>query len=151
MRDGKVYPSIKGSAFVNAEAELVLDPRDPLLHGHSGMNKDAYDVVIVGAGIVGAACADEFARRGMRVAVVDQDMIGGGATAAGMGHIVDHGRLRRAVCANALLPAALARDCALSCRWMSSTSSVAPFGLQPTKKKWQKFGASEITTAAGSS
>jgi D-hydroxyproline dehydrogenase subunit beta len=42
----------------------------------------------VGAGIVGAACAAEFARRGMRVAVVDRDIIGGGATAAGMGHIV---------------------------------------------------------------
>jgi glycine/D-amino acid oxidase-like deaminating enzyme len=47
-----------------------------------------YDVVIVGVGIVGAACADEFSRRGMAVAVVDRDMIGGGATAAGMGHIV---------------------------------------------------------------
>jgi len=33
-----------------------------------------YDVVIVGAGIVGAACADEFARRGLRVAVVDRDV-----------------------------------------------------------------------------
>jgi 4-hydroxyproline epimerase len=33
VRDGKVYPSIKGSAFVNAEAELVLDPRDPLCMG----------------------------------------------------------------------------------------------------------------------
>jgi len=52
------------------------------------MNQAAYDVVIVGAGIVGAACADEFARRGMRVAVVDRDLVGGGATAAGMGHIV---------------------------------------------------------------
>ena len=48
----------------------------------------AYDVVVVGAGIVGAACADEFTRRGMYVAVVDRDMVGGGATAAGMGHIV---------------------------------------------------------------
>ena len=52
------------------------------------MNSAAYDVVIVGAGIVGAACADEFARRGRRVAVVDQDFVGSGATAAGMGHIV---------------------------------------------------------------
>ena len=52
------------------------------------MSPAAYDVAIVGAGIVGAACADEFARRGMRVAVVDRDLIGGGATAAGMGHIV---------------------------------------------------------------
>ncbi len=52
------------------------------------MSHPAYDVAIVGAGIVGAACADEFLRRGMQVAVVDRDLIGGGATAAGMGHIV---------------------------------------------------------------
>jgi 4-hydroxyproline epimerase len=36
VRDGKVYPSIKGSAFVNAEAELVLDSRDPLCMGIRG-------------------------------------------------------------------------------------------------------------------
>lgn len=52
------------------------------------MANTTYDVVIVGAGIVGAACADEFARRGLRVAVVDRDVVGSGATAAGMGHIV---------------------------------------------------------------
>jgi 4-hydroxyproline epimerase len=33
VRDGRLYPSIKGSAFVNAETELVLDPRDPLCMG----------------------------------------------------------------------------------------------------------------------
>jgi 4-hydroxyproline epimerase len=33
IRDGRIYPSIKGSAFVNAEAELVFDPRDPLCMG----------------------------------------------------------------------------------------------------------------------
>lgn len=33
VQDGQVYPSITGSAFVNAEAELVLDPRDPLCMG----------------------------------------------------------------------------------------------------------------------
>jgi 4-hydroxyproline epimerase len=33
LRNGKVYPSIKGAAFVNAETELVLDPRDPLCMG----------------------------------------------------------------------------------------------------------------------
>jgi glycine/D-amino acid oxidase-like deaminating enzyme len=52
------------------------------------MNQAACDVAIVGAGIVGAACADEFARRGMSVLVLDHDLVGGGATAAGMGHIV---------------------------------------------------------------
>jgi 4-hydroxyproline epimerase len=29
VRDGQVYPSIKGSAFVNAEADLIVDERDP--------------------------------------------------------------------------------------------------------------------------
>lgn len=52
------------------------------------MSSANFDVVVVGAGIVGAACADEFARRGLRVAVVDRDLVGSGATAAGMGHIV---------------------------------------------------------------
>lgn len=47
-----------------------------------------YDAVILGAGIVGAACALEFAQAGMRVAVVERGVIGGDATAAGMGHIV---------------------------------------------------------------
>jgi len=47
-----------------------------------------YDAIVVGAGIVGAACADEFARRGMRTAIVEREVVGGGATAAGMGHIV---------------------------------------------------------------
>ncbi|MGA7522710.1 MAG: FAD-dependent oxidoreductase [Acidobacteriaceae bacterium] len=46
------------------------------------------DVVVVGAGIVGAACARACARRGLRTVVVDAAGIGGGATAAGMGHIV---------------------------------------------------------------
>jgi len=45
------------------------------------------DAVIVGAGIVGAACAAELAARGMTVEVIDAQGIGGGATAAGMGHI----------------------------------------------------------------
>jgi D-hydroxyproline dehydrogenase subunit beta len=52
------------------------------------MSKPAYEVVIVGAGIVGAACADAFTARGLRVVVVDRDVVGSGATAAGMGHIV---------------------------------------------------------------
>jgi len=35
VRDGKIYPSIKGSAFVNAEADLILDARDPFCRGIS--------------------------------------------------------------------------------------------------------------------
>jgi 4-hydroxyproline epimerase len=33
VREGKVYPSIKGSAFVTAEAELLLNTRDPFCMG----------------------------------------------------------------------------------------------------------------------
>lgn len=46
------------------------------------------DVVMIGAGIVGAACALECAQRGLRTVVVDQSGVGAGTTAAGMGHIV---------------------------------------------------------------
>jgi glycine/D-amino acid oxidase-like deaminating enzyme len=48
----------------------------------------SYDIVIVGAGIVGAACAMECARGGLRTLVLDRGPIGGGTTAAGMGHLV---------------------------------------------------------------
>ncbi len=33
IREGKIYPSIRGSAFVSAEAELILNPNDPLCMG----------------------------------------------------------------------------------------------------------------------
>ncbi|MBZ5535020.1 MAG: FAD-binding oxidoreductase [Acidobacteriia bacterium] len=52
------------------------------------MTPAAFDVAIVGAGIVGAACAAECAQAGMRVVVIERDLVGGGATSAGMGHIV---------------------------------------------------------------
>jgi D-hydroxyproline dehydrogenase subunit beta len=46
------------------------------------------DVAIAGGGIVGAACAAECAAAGLSVTVVEPGPVGGGATAAGMGHIV---------------------------------------------------------------
>jgi glycine/D-amino acid oxidase-like deaminating enzyme len=48
----------------------------------------SFDVIIAGGGIVGAACAAACAREGVRVALVERDVLGSGATAAGMGHIV---------------------------------------------------------------
>ncbi len=45
-------------------------------------------MLVVGAGIVGAACAYELAKEKIKVAVVEATGIGTGATAAGMGHIV---------------------------------------------------------------
>jgi glycine/D-amino acid oxidase-like deaminating enzyme len=48
----------------------------------------SHDLIIVGAGIVGAACADYASAEGLRVAIVEPGPIGGGATAAAMGHLV---------------------------------------------------------------
>jgi D-hydroxyproline dehydrogenase subunit beta len=57
------------------------------------MNADAtgdgaFDVIVAGGGIVGAACAAACAHEGFRVALVECDVLGGGTTSAGMGHVV---------------------------------------------------------------
>jgi glycine/D-amino acid oxidase-like deaminating enzyme len=57
------------------------------LLGHSIVTQ-SYDIIVVGAGIVGAACAMECARGGLRTLVLDRGIVGGGTTAAGMGHLV---------------------------------------------------------------
>ncbi len=46
------------------------------------------DVVVVGAGIVGAACALSLARAGLSVAIVDRGPVGGGTTSRGEGNIL---------------------------------------------------------------
>lgn len=47
-----------------------------------------HDLIVVGAGIVGAACAALSADEGLRVAIVEPGPVGGGSTAAAMGHLV---------------------------------------------------------------
>ncbi|RDS83794.1 FAD-binding oxidoreductase [Dyella monticola] len=48
----------------------------------------SYDLIIAGAGIIGTACADYASQEGLRVVIVEPGAIGGGATAAAMGHLV---------------------------------------------------------------
>ncbi|MFI9075781.1 NAD(P)/FAD-dependent oxidoreductase [Streptomyces sioyaensis] len=57
----------------------------PTRHRHS---LDAADVVIVGAGVVGAACAYYAGRAGLSVAVVDRGPVAGGTTGAGEGNLL---------------------------------------------------------------
>lgn len=47
-----------------------------------------FDIVIIGGGIIGCACAASLARHNLSIAVIEPNTIGGGTTAAGMGHLV---------------------------------------------------------------
>jgi D-hydroxyproline dehydrogenase subunit beta len=66
----------------------------------------SFDAVIVGGGIVGAACALALSQQHMRLALVERAEIGGGATAAAMGHIVvlDHSPAQLALTRYSQLP-----------------------------------------------
>lgn len=52
------------------------------------MSEPRAEAVVVGGGIVGAACAYYLTREGLKVEVLEAAFAGGGTTAAGMGHIV---------------------------------------------------------------
>ncbi|MBZ0224031.1 MAG: FAD-binding oxidoreductase, partial [Dokdonella sp.] len=45
-------------------------------------------MIVVGAGIIGAACAEVASAEGLKVAIVESGAIGAGVTASGMGHLV---------------------------------------------------------------
>jgi glycine/D-amino acid oxidase-like deaminating enzyme len=45
------------------------------------------DAIVIGAGMVGSACAWALAESGFGVTVIESGVIGGGATGAGMGHL----------------------------------------------------------------
>jgi glycine/D-amino acid oxidase-like deaminating enzyme len=46
------------------------------------------DLIVVGAGMLGAACAATAAAEGLKVLIVEPGVVGGGATAVSMGHLV---------------------------------------------------------------
>jgi len=52
------------------------------------MSASSPSVIVVGAGVVGAACAEALAEAGCRVSVLEAAFPGAGATGAAMGHLV---------------------------------------------------------------
>ena len=79
-------------------------------------------VIVVGAGIVGAAVAEALAADGAAVTVIDRGPPGGGATAAGMGHVVamDH-------------PAPVLALTSLSRRLWGSRVATMPAAVEPAR------------------
>lgn len=56
------------------------------MSNHSASN-DPHDIAVVGAGIIGVACALRLARQGLRVVVIDQQEPGHGASFGNAGHL----------------------------------------------------------------
>lgn len=52
------------------------------------LTRNSADVVVVGAGVIGAACAYYAARSGLRVTVLDRGPVAGGTTGAGEGNLL---------------------------------------------------------------
>ncbi|WP_354643413.1 NAD(P)/FAD-dependent oxidoreductase [Kitasatospora camelliae] len=52
------------------------------------LKRSSHDVVVIGAGVVGAACAYYASLAGLRVAVVDRGPVAGGTTGAGEGNLL---------------------------------------------------------------
>ncbi|MCP3757338.1 FAD-binding oxidoreductase [Streptomyces sp. TBY4] len=77
------------------------------------MLRQSPDLVIIGAGVVGAACAYYAARAGLRVAVVDRGPVAGGTTGAGEGNLLVSDKEAGPELDLALLSARLWRELAL--------------------------------------
>ncbi len=76
------------------------------------LKRHSLDAVIIGAGVVGAACAYYAARAGLSVAVVDRGPVAGGTTGAGEGNLLVSDKEAGPELDLALLSAGLWRDLA---------------------------------------
>lgn len=76
------------------------------------LTRHPLDAVIIGAGVVGAACAYYAARAGLSVAVVDRGPVAGGTTGAGEGNLLVSDKEQGPELDLALLSAALWRELA---------------------------------------
>jgi D-hydroxyproline dehydrogenase subunit beta len=121
------------------------------------MSARTADAIVVGAGIVGAACAEALAADGMRVAVLESDFPGAGTTAAGMGHLVamddSEAQLALTAYSNRLwkeraesLPAACELD-PCGTLWVAEDAEER-LGLEEKRQRYARHGiASEIVSA----
>jgi glycine/D-amino acid oxidase-like deaminating enzyme len=109
---------LRQSPFWSNRFPKARRPAYPRLRGHS----DA-DVVIVGGGLAGTACAAAFGAAGVRVVLLESETIGGGATAGSVGLVRED------------LDASFAE-----------TSKA--YGLRSTRVLWQGFRRASLDLAA---
>ena len=91
-------------------------------------------MIVIGAGIIGAACAQALARRGLQVLVLDAGLHG--ATAAGMGHllVLDDNPAELAL---SNIPCSAGASRQQTCPTAVPTAATARCGWRPTPKKWR--------------
>ena len=75
--------TVDGTAAITTATTVATTAASPM-----AQSKARWNAIVVGAGIVGAACARALAADGLRVLVLDARSAASGATAAGMGHLV---------------------------------------------------------------
>ncbi|MFF9567223.1 NAD(P)/FAD-dependent oxidoreductase [Streptomyces sp. NPDC014685] len=102
------------------------------------LTRHSLDVVIVGAGVVGAACAHYISRSGLSVAVVDRGPVAGGTTGAGEGNLLVSDKVPGPELELALLSAAL---------WQELAAELPP-GIEYESKGGVVVAASEGSLAA---
>ena len=80
----RVVPRIRGSAYVNAEATLLVRSRRPVRPGDPAMSSSSRSrhVVVIGGGVIGTACAYYLSRSGWQVTIVEKGTVGGRLLAA---------------------------------------------------------------------
>jgi len=82
VRNGRIFPLIRGSAHVTLRGSLIIDENDPIRVGDQVSGSRPYDVAVVGGGIIGCACAFNLRRAGLGVLLIDR---GVPSNAASMG------------------------------------------------------------------
>ena len=96
---------------------------------------NTFDVAIVGAGIVGAACAAALAREGLKVVIIDKTRHRDRHDRGRHGPHRRDGRQRSAVCLNELLKDAVATACRRIAALSANTNTAARSGSPPTMMK----------------
>lgn len=107
---------------------------------------ETYDVVVIGAGVVGSACAYYASRAGLRVAVVDRGPVAGGTTGAGEGNLLVSDKAAGPELELALLSVRLWRELAAVLPASVEYEPKGAWSSRPTRRPWAHCVASPMNS-----